>query len=38
MCECVHVSFIALQVFNYDNQGSFGELALMYNTPRYTYV
>ena len=24
-----------LQVFNYDSQGSFGELALMYNTPRY---
>jgi len=25
-------------VFNYDNQGSFGELALMYNTPRAATV
>ena len=27
-----------LQVGCYDNKGSFGELALMYNTPRYVLI
>lgn len=26
------------KVFTYENQGSFGELALMYNTPRATTI
>ena len=32
--ECNVPHWLCFQVFNYDNEGSFGELALMYNTPR----
>ena len=28
---------MSLQVLTYDNTGAFGELALMYNTPRYDW-
>ena len=31
---CFFLTLVFVQVFQYDNEGFFGELALMYNTPR----